>query len=462
MVQNRMVFLSILLAVLHILPAQEVDPSGIARRWADHPASVSVAVLDLERDVWTHLVRADKHMVPASTLKVLTTAAAWRMLGPDHRILTTLEALGERTGDGVLRGDLVLRGGGDPSLASGRFGPRYDVDALLDSVRSALTAAGIRRVTGDLVLDASRFSNVAANRAWITEDVANYYAATPHALMIDEGRSEAVFATGAPGDTARWLDLRPGEGLDRVNHVTAGPRGSGDETYLFRDGRRLLAVGTLPPDRSAFTVRGAMINPPAVLGQRMVDGLSDIVQGDVRAVTDPVPTGVRLMTWMSPPLRDLVAAIHEHSLNLHTEHLARLIVRGPHTTAADGVYAVRDHWTHAVGEHTELRDVCGLSPMNRLSARSLVRVLAQVDDPAFIATLPADVRWLPTLAPPLAAHVKTGSFDGVRSLIGWVVEDGRPVSAFAILFNGLAARPDPAVRREMARLVRELGDAAHP
>ena len=458
-----MVFLWILLAGVHILPAQEVDPTGIAGRWADHPASVSVAVLDLEHDVWTHLVRADKHMVPASTLKVLTTAAAWRVLGPDHRIETTLEALGERAGDGVFQGDLVLRGGGDPTLASGRFGPRYDLDAVLDSVRSVLMKSGIRQVTGDLILDVSRFSNVAANRAWITEDVANYYAATPHGLMIDEGRTRAVFSTGATGEPARWLHLRPDEGLHRENHVTAGPRGSGDETYLFRDGDELLAVGTLPPERPAYTVRGAMIDPPSVLGGHVLSAVRDIVRGEVRVVTDPMPLGDVLMTWRSPPIREMVTAIHDHSLNLHTEHLARLLVLGPHTSAADAVRAVTDHWTDlGLGEHTELRDACGLSPMNRISARSLVRVLARMSETGWPSTLPTTLRWLPATDPPITYRVKTGSFDGVRGLIGYLEEAGRPVSAFAILFNGLSARPDPAVRREMVRLVRDLADSRHP
>ena len=126
---------------------------------------------------------SNKRMIPASTLKTITTAAALEILGPDYRFSTQVGYTG-KIRNKTLAGDLVIVGGGDPALGSEYFENDYSNPDFLDVWAQKFKAAGISRVEGNLVLDGSLYDSEKIPPTWIWEDMGNYYGAGASALTV--------------------------------------------------------------------------------------------------------------------------------------------------------------------------------------------------------------------------------------------------------------------------------------
>ena len=120
-------------------------------------ASVSVSVVDLSTGKLVAGHRSDQSVAPASSLKVLTTSTALAVLGTDYSFTTELQYDGNIDADGVLQGNLYIKGNGDPTLGSGQMEGTPDLEGIMERFRMALQQQGIRRVTGYIVGDASYF-----------------------------------------------------------------------------------------------------------------------------------------------------------------------------------------------------------------------------------------------------------------------------------------------------------------
>ncbi|MDA1196271.1 MAG: D-alanyl-D-alanine carboxypeptidase, partial [Planctomycetota bacterium] len=154
-------------------------------------------------------------LVPASAAKVLTAAAALDLLGPSHVFRTRLTARGNLTDDGVLQGDLVLHGAGDPSI-SGRF---FDGDAYAVPRRLARAAAeaGVRRVTGALVLDHGGFDRDYVHADWTAADKRRWYGAGVAGLAFNDGCIDVEVEGGARAGAAT-VRLAAGRGPWRMEN----------------------------------------------------------------------------------------------------------------------------------------------------------------------------------------------------------------------------------------------------
>ncbi|MEL6639692.1 MAG: D-alanyl-D-alanine carboxypeptidase/D-alanyl-D-alanine-endopeptidase, partial [Bacteroidota bacterium] len=139
-------------------------------------ASTSICLLDRQTGAVLASHQPDQSLIPASTLKVLTTATALALLGEDFRYQTHFEYDGRIEADGTLRGNLYLRGTGDPTLASPQLDATDRATTVLDQLVTALEKAGIRRIEGQVVGDASHFEGAPLARTWPWEDLGNYYA----------------------------------------------------------------------------------------------------------------------------------------------------------------------------------------------------------------------------------------------------------------------------------------------
>src|SRR5690606_20428652 len=139
----------------------------------------------------------------ASNQKMLTTIAALERWGPDHRFQTVIEADGEVGPGGILRGDLVVRSDGDPTLSA-----RYhdDDEAALRRLGEAVHGAGVRQIRGDLVIDALEWSEEVMEDSRMWGDLPFGYGAVGGAFVIGEGRAEVEVEAGEVGNPAavRW------------------------------------------------------------------------------------------------------------------------------------------------------------------------------------------------------------------------------------------------------------------
>src|SRR5579859_121264 len=194
--------------------ARQLQPIIQARHW--RRATWGALVVSLTRGDTLFSWNADRRFVPASNAKLFTTAAALHYLGADYRFPTVLFADGP-VSNGELYGDLVLYGTGDPTFALDTAGLAPFADSVV--------RAGIRRVRGDIVGDASFLGAELTGPGWTPDNVDDAYAAPPSALGAAENHIRVTLEPGPRTGTPAtyWLDP-PGNYYRIVNHVvTARP-----------------------------------------------------------------------------------------------------------------------------------------------------------------------------------------------------------------------------------------------
>jgi serine-type D-Ala-D-Ala carboxypeptidase/endopeptidase (penicillin-binding protein 4) len=402
---------------------------------------------------------AGKLMMPASNLKILTLAAAADTLGWDYRYTTTLETDGT-VENGVLHGDLIVRGTGDPTINS-----RSDRAAhVLDEWIAALTSAGIRQIDGRIIGDDQAFDDEGIGAGWAWDYLQYGYAAPVGALQYNEDVATLTVTAGGSIGAPATVRLEAGSGLTVLNRATTAAAG----TDVAVDYRRHLeqpvleVTGTVPAGGTAVVRTVAVVNPTLFFVQSLKDALVsrgigvtgpaadfDDVAAEI-ALSDRHDSPRVLATTASPPLREIAVVLMKVSQNLYAETLLKTVgaARGGLGTVAAGQNVLRDllkAWGLPADAYVAV-DGSGLSRYNYVTAETLTTVLEHVyRDPRhrdpFLATLPIAGRD-GTIATRLRrtraegnAVAKTGSISNARSLSGFVrTRDGEMV-VFSILAN---------------------------
>ena len=366
------------------------------------PASVGFILLDAETGDGLVDYYAARLAIPASTMKVIATGTILHQLGPDYAFRTQLQVAGEIE-EGELQGDVILQGGGDPTLGDD------GTDAVFDRWTSALKAAGIQSVSGRIIGDESRFDTqlVAGESLWM--DLGNYYGAGSSALSILENEYRLTFRTGSPGSPATLLGASPEPpGLTFITEMKAGPHGSGDEGYLYSGpyDDTAYARGTLPPGRGRFSIRGAFPDPARFVATAFREHLSEAgieVKGEATtsrllaaAGADLPKSRTTLNTLESAPLSQLLIDTNRWSRNLNADAAMKTVGAEAYKQGGfkTGRRAIVEHWEEAGVdlESANLVDGSGLSRSNLISPRQMAEVLqvlgqSEVGE-SFRATLP--------------------------------------------------------------------------
>jgi len=443
------------------------DLSGLLEtfRWRD--AEWGVLVVSLERGDTLFRHNATQAFAPASNAKLLTSLAALDRLGPDYRFRTYLLSDGA-VRNGVLEGDLVLFGTGDPGFSQ-RF--HRSRTGAFEELAQALADRGIRRIRGDLVADASFLPGPLRPPGWDPEDLDDHFAPGISALSFNENvvsfRLEPGAWAGAPPEVHTIPD---GAGLPVVNRgVTVEGRPS-PPVSLTRESPLDPFVVSGEIQRGGRDVWRAMtVQRPAYFTGTIFQGVlaeaGITVEGDIRLVEEPsrsllppsalvAPAAGRsgprvLASWTSPPLLDYLEVVNKNSNNLFAELVFRTLGRDRSGTgvAAEGARAVRESLEAMEVDVRGLDqlDGSGLSEGNRVAPGTLVGLLtAAQDEPwwdAFWSTLPeaGRPRELARMYRTAAAgnlRAKTGTIAQVSALSGVVRSaEGEPL-AFSILVNG--------------------------
>ncbi len=389
---------------------------------------------------------SDSALQPASTLKLITAATALHALGPEFTFKTRFLSSAPLE-DGVLRGDLVVRGGGAPDLVAER----------LWFAARALARAGLREVRGDLVADESYFDDERRPAGWPAPSVDRAYNAPVGALSFN---FNVVSVEARPGESVGQRPLARlsplAAGLDLVNVATTSASRSDLRVQVRRH-----------EGRDQMVLRGAIRrgSRPLVLHRSVEDGAlyalgalrellareGVVVSGGLRRAA--APEGAReLYALESQPLSQILFLMNKNSNNLMAEAILKTIgaedTGAPGTTAA-GLRVVR-RFLDAMGVDTggmRLADGSGLSRHNHLPAATLVRVLEEIPRrfslwPEFLASLPIggvdgtlDERMRGDLVRRVRA--KTGRVAGAVTLAGYAHNDDGDLLAFAIFVNRL-------------------------
>lgn len=387
-------------------------------------------------------------MMPASNMKILTLAATAETLGWDFCFKTRLESTAP-IDNGVLKGDLFLVGGGDPTIN----GRDNRAEHLLDEWAGALKAAGITRIDGNLVGDGSAFEPNGLGQGWSWDYLQYGYAAPASALEFNENTATLTIAPGAnPGDQAK-LELSADTGLGIIHHVMTGAAGSPESIDYERlpNDHWLDVAGSIAVDAKPVTRDVAVSNPTRYFARMAFNGLTargiaitglPLDRTD-QTVLEPGPRRV-LVESLSPPLRDIAKTMMKASQNLYAETLLR-------TVGKQKAHDVLAAWNIPDGTFVQA-DGSGLSRYDYVTADVIVTILERMfKDPRhrdpFTSALPiagADGTVASRLKNTRAqanALVKTGSISNVRALSGYVRTRTGETLAFSILANAFTVSP---------------------
>lgn len=392
-----------------------------------------LVVTDLESGRELCVSAGDRPLILASNTKLFTTAALLDELGPRARLKTTVWAVGTLSKAGVLRGDLYLRGAGDPALAmpgfSARHRPRVATNLL--ALTAQVRAAGIKRVTGRLFADDSIFDRVrgVADSGYRTSP----YIGPLSGLALNSGYT-GVGAQYFSADPARLAADRLLRSLRRKG--IAIPRGMG--------------LGKMPrvPVASFRGKEKVTERVPAAGGR---------TAGAAKASASRTRTRVAVVR--SPTIALLAEQINVHSDNFFAETMIKTLgaLEAKAGTTAAGARVVMRH-TRSLGAKATIVDGSGLTRGNRASARSVVKLLttmaASETGEVFRNTLPLSTRdgtlvgRMKGTPAERNCEAKTGTLTGVSALSGYCdTRSGRTI-AFSILMNSVASSTTARYRQD--------------
>lgn len=437
-------------------PSLDAVVAGLVGSSGLKPGSVAVAVVDPRDGALLAGHRAGESALPASCLKVATTAAAMLSLGADYPLRTLLLAAPPARGQdpAAVPGDLWLVGRGDPGLSE--HGPEGGTLAALDAFAAQAAGRGLRAVRGDLVFDASWFSGPRVHPSWTDAGAsARWYAAEVDALLVNDGCVDVTVEPGAgPGLPGR-LSLFPETGILSLVNRTSTTAARAEHGFAFRldPGGTSLEVSGKVWTKSTGAKASAAVHDPALhCAEQVGRALARAgirVEGVVRrpAEGEKPPAGAAVVAEHRTPLSLAAAVANTRSQNLWAETLMRVLGaerKGAGSFAA-GAEAMREALAAAgpsVAAGLRPVDGSGLSRENRASAESLARVLA------LAWRSPSRDAFFQGFARPGTGTLddrfrekrfegrvfgKTGTLRGVSGLAGLALgQDGRPF-CFAVL-----------------------------
>ncbi|MEI6741405.1 MAG: D-alanyl-D-alanine carboxypeptidase/D-alanyl-D-alanine-endopeptidase, partial [Gemmatimonadaceae bacterium] len=410
-------------------------------------------VVSLTRGDTLFANQADRPLVPASTMKLFTSAVAFDRLGPEHLFSTDVLRDGPLEAGGVVRGNLVLRGDGDPSMTP-RF-VRGGPDASMQLLAQLTAGAGITRVTGDLIADASAFETRRIPDGWLRRYAGAGYAAPFGALSLNENILVVGVSPDGNGGAAA-VTLEPAmRGMTVVNtaRVVAG---SGARLSIRMLGDDHIQVSGTVGARGGTRRYQLVVGDPALFTagafRAALEARGIRVDGEIQLGRAPA-TSVVMARLPSPPLARIISAMNRESINHFAELLWRDAARGADRSAvgsADNASAtLRDFLVSKVGTTADAvtaTDGSGLSVLDRVTPRALVQLLSHANTAswgsAFHASLPVAgesellrhrMRQTPAQG---NLHAKTGTTNDVVGLSGYVTAENGEILAFAFLYNG--------------------------
>jgi len=446
---------ALFLAIL-IVASIAANAGGVAKRMFEEDpltrdANVGAMVIDVQTGEVIDAYRANNLLPTASTMKVITTATALELLGGDFRWSTYLETDGKLT-DGVLHGDLFIRGTGDPSLGSKEMG---DKQFLQKWVR-ALQKAGIRKIDGGVVADLTEFDNGdAINSGWLWDDIGNYYGMGVFSINYLDNTMNIVLRSRELGSVAEVISTQPVvEGVQFENHIRCTEI-TYDGAYVHGapfDNKRFLN-GSIPANHGTFGVKGDIPNPGLLLAQHLdaalaSAGVETSTQPRYITETKKHPERTLLYEHRSPELREIVKETNIHSNNLYAEAIFRTLGKrnGPATINQSRAIVEQALRQRGIDWGTTIQeDGCGLAPQNGIAPKTFVSLMRYMYTSKtfgdFYESLPVSGEsgtlrsFLKETRLQGKVHAKSGSIAHLKSYTGYILLDDGRVWAFSVVVN---------------------------
>lgn len=434
-------------------------------------------------------IESDNMIMPASNMKLISTGAAIHLLGPNYQYITRIgyDGVVEK---GILKGNLYIIGGGDPTTGS-KDSIATPMTELFDIWEKTVRDAGIRRIDGYIIGDGRYFDGMPEHPSWQWSDIGTYYGSGPTGLMFYENtqsfRASAGKKVGDPVNIvpsypeAPWMEFR--------YNCTTGKAGTGDQLYMYASDLSPVAEirGTFGVDRAAKRVDCTNKFPEYTLASYFADrlrskGIPNEGPADFRLCTDIDASSADNLeiigSTLSPALKRIIFETNHESNNLYAETLSKTLGKKLTGSACyDSTYVAMETVLKELGMDTsygiKMADGSGLSRKNYVSPDFFCRFLiAMMSSPHFedyIYSLPSPGS-NGTLSSNMAKSpaemkarikVKSGSMDGVRCYSGYVIpKEGckDETIVFSIMVNNCTA-PVWKVRQLLDKIMAAIAAA---
>jgi len=445
--------------------ASEIDQI-LEAHTSSAPAFWGVHIVDLDSGEELYGHHADHRLIPASTQKLLTTSAALDRLGSSYRYETELHFNGT-TEDGVMRGDLTLRGSGDPTFGSSEI---RRPDPLREWAEQ-LAEQGVERIEGRLIGDGRQFDGVAYPESWdigyITRQASRYIGTASGALSYSDNVVSLRIQASQPGQPPT-LRPSPNEAVTFENDATTSSRWRGNALQIDRSfqSNTIRLHGSVARSYTG-TVNIPVTNPTDYTTRSFVLALeeagieTDLERVDADTLGSVPSQGTLLFVALSPPLADIIAVINKESNNFYAEQVLRTVGWGG--SVEGGAQRIQQLVRRAgVQRQPAVHDGSGLSRRNLIAPSTLTGVLRYMDTHAeagaFRASLAEGGERNSTLEYRLsrqAVQAKTGSLRYVRALSGYAERPDGSRVAFSLMANNYEGG-SYRVRQTMDEIVKTL------
>ena len=443
---------------------------------------VGIVVLDVKTGEILAAQNPKVSLIPASNMKIVSTAAGLSILGNDFQFRTELQYDGNIR-DSVLYGNIIIKGYGDPTLGSPLMPNVPSMRLVLDSFTSEIRRLGIKSIVGKIVGDGTAFENGTAVPTWLWEDLGNAYGAGPSGLNFHENLYELTFQQNqSVGTHPSVLNVAPYiPDFQHINEVKSIV-GGGDNAYIYAvpNSTSGFVRGTIPTGNGAFSIKGSIPDPPffaawhlrrTLIERNIAVSDSATTQMVLEQEGKPMFYRTTFFTWLSPKLPDIVNMANHESVNLYCEAILRAVglKQSGVGTNEEGVKSIVRFW-QTKGIDTEglfMQDGSGLSPRNGITPLQLASMLrsiaidSQVFTP-FYASLPEAgtsgtlknmFKETPSVKGRLRA--KSGTITRVKSYSGYVTTgDGRLLAFSAICNNFTCSQRD--IRKKLEQFMVEI------
>ena len=412
----------------------------------------------------------DRLFVPASNTKLVVSAAATVLLPADYRVRTSLYVNGVLR-DGVLEGDLILYGRGDPTFSTRCYGVDTLAPGACDSAFTAMNAIadsirahGVRRITGRIVGDGSYFEPLLVHPAWNVFDLNWWYAAPVSGLGFNDNSVDFLITPADAVDRPPVITWSPElELFSFENRARTGPSDGGstigDNFFRTPGTMDIWAEGTAAQGRRPWVESFALPDPNRYAARALAYALERqgvAVEGGATGTTDSLATraarccGSPLVEYRGRPIGEIVFPILNSSQNWFAEMLLKVLGRELGTAGSwdAGIEVERRFLVDSVGIDSSafsLEDGSGLSAGNLIAPRAFTQLLAFMSrhpkQAPFFAALPRSGKPGSLLrrfvGTPLEGAVvaKTGSIDRVNTLSGYIERPAGGRLVFSIEAN---------------------------
>ena len=426
----------------------------------------SISILNAETGAIVYAKNENVGLASASTLKTITAATAYHLLGKDFIWETSLGYNGTISSNGTLNGDVVITGAGDPSLGSDRYDQTRS-ELILKKWTEAIARSGIKNITGSIIADDRLFGTQTMPGGWIWQDMGNYYGAGPSSLTWRENQFDLIFKpANRVGEPAELTHTEPQMSyLKIVNEVLTGAPGSGDNVYAYSapystviyvrgtygiDLKKAIAASVPDP---AYHLAYQLLNRLKQMGISVEKDAVSARQLSLNNQLFQAPLKI-IDIHTSPNLDKIIYWFNQKSINLFGEHLIKTIAlkEGKEITTTNGVRVLKDFWSKKEGidpDAINIYDGSGLSPSDRITTLAMAQVLQSIKKESWFAGF---YESLPVYND---MKMKSGSISDVIAYTGYQISSNGTPLVFSFMINNYKGSSSTA-RQKMFSVLNAL------